>query len=331
MTTLAQGPAAVQADVESRTSSDRTSSDGTIPVARGVAALQTMIVNVVFVGEPGGPWALVDAGMPMTAGRIRNAAERRFGAGARPEAFILTHAHFDHVGALRTLAEHWDVPVYAHRLELPYVTGLSSYPPPDPTVGGGMMARLSPLFPRGPYDVGPRARELPDDGSVPGMPGWHQVLTPGHSPGHVSFFRPSDRTLIAGDAFVTTRQESALAALTQAPIVHRPPAYFTQDWVSARGSVERLLALDPATAVTGHGLPMRGAALGDGLRRLAAHFLEEMPRDGRYVREAAVFDVHGPVCVPPPVPDALPKVLAIAGVTAGVAALVAAALHRRDD
>ncbi|HZH28293.1 MAG TPA: hypothetical protein VEY95_14045, partial [Azospirillaceae bacterium] len=41
--------------------------------------------------------------------------------------------------------------------------------------------------------------------------------------------------------------------------------------------------------VTGHGLPMRGGALAEGLRRLVAHFEEEMPRKGRYVRQPAVF------------------------------------------
>ena len=42
------------------------------------------------------------------------------------------------------------------------------------------------------------------------------IHCPGHTPGHVSFFRESDRTLIAGDAFVTTKQESTIAVLTQA-------------------------------------------------------------------------------------------------------------------
>ena len=322
MTTLAE-----RHDVAPTEVASETSADGTLPVAPGVAALQTLIANVVFVGEPGGRWVLVDAGMPYTAGKIERAAERRFGRGSRPEAIILTHGHFDHVGALATLAARWRVPVYAHRLELPYVTGLSSYPPPDPTVGGGMMARLSPLFPRGPYNVGP-VHALPEDGSVPGLPDWHQVVTPGHSPGHVSFFRESDRTLIVGDAFVTTKQESALAALTQVPVVNRPPAYFTQDWVSAKASVQRLAALQPAAAITGHGFPMRGAALAEGLRRLTERFEEEMPTSGRYVREAAVFDVHGPVSVPPPVPDPMPKVVAAVAITAGVAAVVAAAMSR---
>src|SRR5688572_10202147 len=167
--------------------------DGTIYVANDVACLQDLIVNVVLYGTPGGPWVLIDAGMPYTAApKIRLAAERRFGPGSRPQAIILTHGHFDHVGALPMLADEWDVPIYAHPLEMPYLTGRSAYPPPDPTVGRGMMARMSMLYPRGPYDFGQRMRELPEDGSVPGMIGWRWVHTPGHMPGHVALFRDAD-------------------------------------------------------------------------------------------------------------------------------------------
>src|SRR5690606_25960155 len=116
---------------------------------------------------------------------------------------ILTHGHFDHVGGIEQLVQEWEVPVYAHPMELPYLTGKSSYPPGDPAVGGGAIAMLSPLYPRGPIDLGPHVQPLPEDGSVPGMAGWRWIATPGHSPGHVALFRDADRTLIAGDALVT--------------------------------------------------------------------------------------------------------------------------------
>lgn len=76
--------------------------------------------------------------------------------------------------------------------------------------------------------------------------------TPGHSAGHISLFRSSDGLLIAGDAFVTTIQESAFFAITQKKEVHRPPAYYTSDWDAAHQSVKILAALHPEIAVTGH-------------------------------------------------------------------------------
>jgi glyoxylase-like metal-dependent hydrolase (beta-lactamase superfamily II) len=297
-------------------------------VAADVAGLQIVMVNVYFIGTPD-RWVLVDAGTPMGAGRIVRNAEKRFGPGARPQAIILTHGHFDHIGSLRKLLERWDIPVYAHELELPYLAGRSAYPPPDPTVGGGLMARTSPLFPRGPFDFGPWIRPLPADASVPGVVGWRWIWTPGHSPGHVSLFRDSDRTLVAGDAFTTQKQESLVAVLTNAHHVHGPPKYYTIDWNAAKHSVQELARLQPAAAGTGHGLPMSGDLLRSQLTALSLHFDElAVPRHGRYVRDAAMADRDGIVWVPPPVPDPLPKIAA-AVLIAGVAALAITALTRR--
>jgi glyoxylase-like metal-dependent hydrolase (beta-lactamase superfamily II) len=291
-------------------------------VAPEVAGLRTVMVNLYFVGTAE-EWVLVDTGMPKSTQWIQHCAHQRFQE-SKPKAIVLTHGHFDHTGSLEELAEMWDVPVYAHELELPYITGRASYPPPDPTVGGGMMARLSPLYPRGPYNVGERAEAFPMDGTIPHMPGWSWVHTPGHSPGHVSLWRESDRCLIAGDAFVTTIQESAISALTQQPVeVHRPPAYFTQDWAAAWASVQRLANMEPAIAATGHGLPMRGDELLEQLHDLATRFPELIPQKGRYVNAPASFDVNGPVSVPPAVPD--PVTLgALAAVALGSAAVTSA-------
>jgi glyoxylase-like metal-dependent hydrolase (beta-lactamase superfamily II) len=247
---------------------------------------RTAISNVCFYGARrigDGHWVLVDAGMPGFADSIVRAAERRFGAGARPLAIVLTHGHFDHVGSLGGLLSHWDVPVYAHPLELPYLTGRAAYPSPDPSVRGGM-AKMSPLFPRGPFDFRPWIRALPIDGKVPGMPEWNWIHTPGHTPGHVSLMREYDRALIAGDAFVTTRQEFLRSAITQATRISGPPAYYTPDWAAARKSVELLAKLSPELAVTGHGRPLGGIVLRKGLAELAREFDRlAVPRGGRYV------------------------------------------------
>ena len=298
-------------------------------VAPDLAYVRSIFVNLFLWGRPGAPsgsWVLIDAGLPGSASWIVTAAEERFGPGAYPSAIVLTHGHFDHVGALRPLLEKWDVPVYAHRLELPYLTGRSGYPPPDPTVGGGAFAAMSRFYPRGPFDFGDRIQPLPADGSVPGMAGWRWIHTPGHTPGHVSLFRESDRTLIAGDAFVTTRQESAIAALMQTPAIHGPPAYFTPDWVAARRSVEQLAALEPWRVATGHGPPLEGEEMLRGLRQLARDFDRvAKPRRGRYIRQPAVADESGVVSLPPPVPDPLPRMLIGVGL-----ALVAGVVLRRS-
>ncbi len=273
-------------------SAQHSADDGrTNEVARDVAYRRLVLVNVIFCGLPDAGdrgWVLIDAGVIGTTSMIVDAAEERFGKDARPAAIVMTHGHFDHVGGLEHLAERWDVPVYAHDLEHPYLNGNASYPPADPTADGGLMSFLSPLYPRKPVNVGARLCPLPPDGSVPFLPGWKWIHTPGHTPGHVSFWRQQDRMVIAGDAFIMTKQESAYAVALQSPEMRGPPMYFTQNWEQAKISVEKLAALDPEIAVTGHGQAMRGQEMREALHRLAQEFDQvAVPKRGRYVRHPA--------------------------------------------
>ena len=299
-------------------------------VAADLTRVRIGFVNCYVVGKrrstydiasPVMPWALVDAAISPGTARILEVAAERFGSDARPTAIILTHGHFDHIGALEALLGIWDVPVYAHALELPFLTGRADYPPPDPTVAKrGLMTRLSVLFPDSGIDIRDRARELPSNGSVPGMPGWRWVHTPGHTPGHVSLFRASDRVLIAGDAVTTTRQESAYAVATQKPELSGPPAYFTIDWDAAHRSVSTLASLKPLTVATGHGPTMRGEDMPRRLSELSRDFDTRVrPRRGRYVREAAITNEDGVVYVPPPARNGVPWA-AVSGVAAAAVA-----------
>jgi glyoxylase-like metal-dependent hydrolase (beta-lactamase superfamily II) len=299
-------------------------------LAPDVARLRIAFVNCYFVGRPrvrahagasdATPWVLVDTALSMGAARILEVAAERFGEEARPSAIILTHGHFDHIGALEALVGIWDVPVYAHALELPFLTGRADYPPPDPTVGRGLMARLSPLFPERGVDLGHRATELPSNGDAPGMTGWRWVHTPGHSPGHVSLFRASDRLLIAGDAVTTTKPESVFAVATQKQELHGPPAYFTIDWDAARRSVATIASLKPTIVATGHGEPMQGDDMPRRLEELVRDFdFRTRPRRGRYVREPAITNEDGVVYVPPPARGSVPW-----GTVSGVAAAAVA-------
>ena len=299
-------------------------------VTDDVRGIKTAFVNVFFIGHPGqgNPWVLVDAGLPGYADAIRQKAESLFGDDNPPRAIVLTHGHGDHVGSLENLLENWQVPVYAHRLEHPYLTGKAGYPPPDPGIGGGLMAYMSWIFPTKPIDINTNLRPVPDSGTIRELPGWRFLHTPGHAPGHVSLFRDSDRTLIAGDAFVTTNQNSAYAVATQKIEVHGPPAYFTIDWEAARHSVEKLAGLHPAAVGTGHGQAVRGLDLQLELSRLVNNFdKRSIPsKNGRYVKEPVVADENGIVSMPAPTSFYVARAIGIGVLTglvlAGVGKLV---------
>ena len=252
-------------------------------IAADVFGLRIMLVNVFGIGRLDSDWTLIDAGLPHCAERIQKWAGEQFGELNAPKAIVLTHGHFDHVGALKELADGWDVPVYAHELEAPYLTGKAEYPPPDPKVGGGLLALMSPIYPRGPVDIGYRLQFLQQSGEVRHLPEWKWIHTPGHTDGHVSFYREKDGILIAGDAFCTTKAESVLAIATQKPELHGPPAYYTKDWDAAKRSVEKLAELKPLTVAPGHGRPMAGPEVADGLMELARRFDEvARPKRGKY-------------------------------------------------
>ena len=149
------------------------------------------------------------------------------------------------------------------------LTGKQNYPEPDPTVNKGLVAKLSPIFPNEAINLGDNIKALPSDGSVPFMSGFRWIHTPGHSPGHISLFREKDKALIAGDAFVTVKQESLYKVITQTKEISGPPQYFTTDWQAARASIEKLALLKPSNAITGHGLPMKGEELTSNLKNLS--------------------------------------------------------------
>jgi glyoxylase-like metal-dependent hydrolase (beta-lactamase superfamily II) len=271
-------------------------------IAPDVGWLPVSFANVYFIGRPGGKWVVVDAGLPGRANEIREAAEARFGTGARPEAILLTHGHMDHIGSALDLAEAWDTPMYAQRLEMPYLSGKSLYPPADPTVGGAI-AFLSRFFPARPRNLGERLRELPT-GEVPGASGWQWIATPGHSPGHISFFRASDRVLLAGDAFATMNMDSWSGLLTGRQRLSRPPAPSTVDWDLALSSIRELARLRPNVVGCGHGIPISDPDLPARMQGFAERF--RPPRGGRYVRQPARTDENGIVDLPPAPFDPLP-------------------------
>jgi glyoxylase-like metal-dependent hydrolase (beta-lactamase superfamily II) len=254
-------------------------------VATGVFYYTNQIVNVVMINSAyNNSWVLIDAGMPGSAKHIKHAAAERFGKLNTPAAILLTHGHFDHTGSIVDLLKSWKTPVYAHPLEFPFLTGEMDYPEPDTTVEGGMLARLSSVYPHEAIDIKENLQPLPVGGRVPFLPEWEWIHVPGHAPGQVAFYRSRDRVLISADAIITVRQDKLYNVLMQKQEVNGPPRYLTTDWLAAKASAKKLQELDPAVLIPGHGTAMQGPELKEGLQYLVQNFDSfAIPGHGKFV------------------------------------------------
>lgn len=249
-----------------------------------ILILQLRVVNAFIIENPDKSWVLVDSGLENSANFILKTAQKRFGKDTHPKAIILTHGHFDHVGSVIKLSQLWNVPVYAHQLEIPYITGKKDYPVADDTVDEGIVAKMSSSFPHTSIDLGHYAFALPADYSIPFMPEWKWVPTPGHAEGHISLFREKDRVLIVGDAFSTVKQESLMSVFTQKESISGPPKYLTINWKISENSVKFLQSLEPSIALPSHGQPMTGEQLKHHLDILVQDFQNiAVPEHGKFL------------------------------------------------
>lgn len=181
---------------------------------------------------------LIDAATRQGERRImRQIAWRKLSAHA------LTHAHPDHQGSSHAICEALQIPLWCGLGDVPAMEtpgGVSNSQAP------GFLNRLQQRFWTGPPH--PVARALVEGDEVAGF----TVLeTPGHSPGHLAYWRESDRLLILGDVLNNTN------LITGIPGLHEPPAVFTPDPARNRRSARRLAALRPALTCFGHGPPLR--------------------------------------------------------------------------
>ena len=110
------------------------------------------------------------------------------------------------------------------------------------------------------------ARPMPDSAEVPGLPDWQRVPTPGHSPGHVVFFRPGDRVAIVGDAVLTASRWSLWGLLPGKQCLWPPMRTASWDWRRTKESVAKLAQLEPRVLASGHGTPMAGAGVATSCR-----------------------------------------------------------------
>ena len=232
--------------------------------------------NVYFV-RAGSGWFLVDAGWEGDAARIASAARSLLGPDIAPSAILLTHAHPDHEGAARALAGAWACPILAHPDELLIAHGdfaamERSAGPLDrwvilPVMRAIGERRRADVLARG--SLSGLTRALPADGTIPGMDGWAWVATPGHTPGHVSFVRWSDRVVLTGDALLTLRVNAPAGFLVGRQGLSGPPWYTTWDRVAAVASIAAIAALEPAVVGGGHGRPIGGPATAAAVRAFA--------------------------------------------------------------
>lgn len=168
----------------------------------------------------------------------------------------ITHADLDHAGRLASLQAVSGAEVIAHAAEAERLTHDTWRALPGNrgaiNLVAGVAGMLSARWP--PHPV--RATRLVQDGDEIGG-GWVAVASPGHTPGHTSYFHPGLRMLIAGDALGSIRNGQMRA----------PQPMFTEDCEVAARSVRRLAELEPEIICFGHGPELQGAA--EPLRRLA--------------------------------------------------------------
>jgi len=232
--------------------------------------------NVYFLGS-GSSWCLIDAGWAKDGPAIRQAAEAVFGVGARPASILLTHVHPDHSGSALELARTWGCPVYVHPDELGQANGdfsalRAAAGPLDvwlilPLMQAIGRRRREAMLARS--SLAGVARAFDPVAGVPELPGWQSIPTPGHTPGHISFFRPADRVLVTGDALVTLKVNSISGLVRQRQGLSGPPWYTSWSWRAAKASIATLAGLEPTVLAGGHGVPLAGAGTARAVRLFA--------------------------------------------------------------
>jgi glyoxylase-like metal-dependent hydrolase (beta-lactamase superfamily II) len=201
-------------------------------VAAGVwllAGFPPYLFNVYLMED-----VLVDAATRWARGRVLRQLRRR-----PPRLVALTHCHPDHQGVARLVCRQFKVPLACHELDVPATEGHA------PMVPGNRILRLGVRLWAGP--PAPVQRPLRDGDEVAGF---RVVHTPGHTPGHIVFFRESDRVAVAGDLLAN------MNFLTWQPGLREPPPFFSHSTEENRRSIRKLIALRPSVVCFGHGPPL---------------------------------------------------------------------------
>ncbi|MFC6548633.1 MBL fold metallo-hydrolase [Cohnella cellulosilytica] len=200
---------------------------------------------------------LIDTGMPGMAGEI-DGLSKEAGIPEPLEAILLTHQDIDHVGglpgflaALPDGAEPFEV--YAHEGDRDAIDGKAPMIKFSPERAAAMLGAL-PDAVRVPFEnaflrpTRPNVTRLLADGeTLPYGGGLTVIHTPGHTPGHVSFYHRPSKTLIAADAMVVENGE-----------LQGPRPANTPDLELAMRSLSRLGSFDVEAVICFHGGLWRG-------------------------------------------------------------------------
>jgi glyoxylase-like metal-dependent hydrolase (beta-lactamase superfamily II) len=179
------------------------------------------------------------------------------------DAHVISHAHCDHQGSSASVVAALGIPVWAPAVEAEAVESGDIGPMgPD-----NLITRIQLRTWAGPgVPVDRRLREGDE------VAGFTVLETPGHSPGHLSFWRERDRALLAFDVIFGRHP------ITGRPGLFEPPDRFTIDPARNRDQIRRLASLEPELVCFGHGPPLRGAA---GPLRAFADSLSPVPSSAR--------------------------------------------------
>lgn len=208
-------------------------------------------VNCYFVEEEDG-LTLIDAALPYSVKGILLTAQQ---IGKPITNIVLTHAHDDHIGALDALKEALpDVPVYISKRDARLLEGDTTLQRDEPNtpIKGGV-----------PKKVQTRPDILLEDGDRIGS--LLAIMTPGHTPGSMSFLDTRNNALIVGDAFQT---RGGTAVSGQMKFWFPFPAMATWSKEIALQSAEKLREYDPSLLAAGHGKMIKdpGAAIDSAIR-----------------------------------------------------------------
>jgi glyoxylase-like metal-dependent hydrolase (beta-lactamase superfamily II) len=193
-------------------------------------------INVYLVGD-----VLIDASTRWAGRRILRQLR-----GRAVRAHALTHAHPDHQGASHEICETLAIPLWCGEGDVAAMEtrGLIRARQPAHPVN----TLYDRIWTGPPHPVAQALREGDD------VAGFTVLETPGHSAGHVAFWRERDRVLILGDVLANMNAD------TLVPGLHEPKPRFTPDPARNRESARRLAALEPELVCFGHGKPLRDPA-----------------------------------------------------------------------